>query len=90
MRYYGFSALQDELKSKGLPFSRPYLNDLENRSIILRPMNKLKFHRADQILESKGTLLKKEARIYTWEEIDLICRQVEAHRKVENDRKISV
>ena len=73
MKYYGFRTLQQELGRKGLPNSRPSITNWENAGKILKPDNSLRFHEKN----AGEKLSTKDIRIYTKEEIQTICQQVQ-------------
>ena len=77
MQYYTFKKLQEKLKEKGIPNSRPYITALEKENIIITPMSSLRFHQA----ESEITYQRQDIRIYTIEEINLIIAQIEKLRQ---------
>jgi hypothetical protein len=77
MIYYSFHKLQEELKKRKLPSGRPYITTLEQLEKIIKPMNVLSFHKKD----IEGKISSKLMRLYSLDEIDLICKQIEKIRK---------
>jgi hypothetical protein len=73
MIYFGFRTLQEQLKLRRLPSSRPFITTLENKGKINKPQNTFRFHKAD----IKGHLSKEDIRIYTMDEIYNICDQID-------------
>jgi hypothetical protein len=73
MIYYGFQVLQGELQERGLLYHRPFILSLEKEGQISIPQNKMQFHKAD----FSPRLSSKLIRIYTLDEIEAICGQVE-------------
>jgi len=70
MVFYTYKDLQGRLKEEGLPFSRMYLNVLEKMGIFNRPPNALMLHKGDEGIS------RKEMRIFTKEDIELIVKKV--------------
>jgi hypothetical protein len=75
MIYYGFQILQSELQERSLLHHRPFILSLEKEGHISIPQNKMQFHKADY----SKRLSSKLIRIYTLDEIETICGQVETY-----------